>query len=207
MKSKAAKIAKIVAILEEAYPEPAIPLDHDSPYTLLLAVLLSAQCTDKRVNTITPLLFEKARTPEAMAQVPVDEILAIIRPCGLGPQKAAAISALSKILVADYAGKVPDTMEALEALPGVGHKTASVVLIQAFHQVAFPVDTHIHRLAARWGLSDGSSVKRTEEDLKKAFPRSLWSKIHLQMVYFGREFCPAKKHDASLCPICSWAAV
>ena len=203
---RAEKAARILKILDELYPDPAIPLDHDDPFTLLVAVVLSAQTTDERVNLVTPGLFAMARTPEEMAKRSVPEILSKIRSCGLAPGKAKNIKALSEILVREHGGVVPADMEALEALPGVGHKTASVVLIQAFGIPAFPVDTHIHRLAARWGLSDGTSVAKTERDLKAVFPRETWARVHLQMIYFGREYCPARGHDLSTCPICSWAA-
>ncbi|WP_282780709.1 endonuclease III [Phaeodactylibacter xiamenensis] len=201
--TKQQKVKAITEILESYYPEVPVPLDHKDPYTLLVAVLLSAQCTDERVNRITPLLFERADNPKDMAQVPVDEIREIIRPCGLSPRKSAAISELSNILVEKYGGAVPEEMEALEALPGVGHKTASVVMSQAFGEPAFPVDTHIHRLAYRWGLSTGKNVQRTEYDLKRLFPKELWNKLHLQIIFFGREYCPARGHDPRECPICS----
>jgi len=198
--AKAKAIGKILARL---YPEPAIPLKHKDPFTLLVAVLLSAQCTDERVNKITPLLFKAANNPKKMAKLPVETIYEIIRPCGLAPQKSNAISNLSKILVESFDSKVPQTLEELETLPGVGHKTASVVMIQAFGIPAFPVDTHIHRLAHRWGLSNGKSVTQTERDLKELFPKSRWIKLHLQIIYFGREYCPARGHDPNKCPICS----
>ncbi|MCI4647368.1 endonuclease III [Phaeodactylibacter sp.] len=201
--TKQQKVKAITEILESYYPEVPVPLDHKDPYTLLVAVLLSAQCTDERVNRITPSLFERADNPKDMAQVPVDEIREIIRPCGLSPRKSAAISELSNILVEKYGGAVPEDMEALEALPGVGHKTASVVMAQAFGEPAFPVDTHIHRLAYRWGLSTGKNVQRTEYDLKRLFPKELWNKLHLQIIFFGREYCPARGHDPRECPICS----
>jgi endonuclease-3 len=200
------KAAKIATILDEFYPAPPIPLQHTSAFTLLMAVLLSAQTTDNQVNKVTPGLFALASTPEEMAKVPVSEILAAIRSCGLSPGKAKNISRLSEVLVDEHGGKVPQDFEALERLPGVGHKTASVVMSQAFGEPAFAVDTHIHRLAARWGLSNGSSVERTERDLKTLFPRESWSKLHLQIIYFGREYCPARNHDFAACPICSWAA-
>lgn len=200
------KADRIGAILDELYPEPAIPLDHVDPFTLLVAVVLSAQTTDKKVNEVSPDLFAVAPTPEAMARLEVSEIQRIIRQIGLAPQKAKALRGLSEILVAEHGGQVPRTFEALEALPGVGHKTASVVMVQAFHQPAFPVDTHIHRLAARWGLSSGKSVEQTERDLKRLFPEDTWSRRHLQIIYFGREHCPALRHDLTTCPICSWAA-
>jgi len=201
--TKQQKVKAITEILESYYPEVPVPLDHKDPYTLLVAVLLSAQCTDERVNRITPLLFERADNPKEMAQVPVDEIREIIRPCGLSPRKSAAISELSNILMEKYDGEVPRDMEALEALPGVGHKTASVVMSQAFGEPAFPVDTHIHRLAYRWGLSTGKNVQRTEYDLKRLFPKELWNKLHLQIIFFGREYCPARGHNPRECPICS----
>ena len=199
-KQKAAEIAKI---LEELYPETPIPLQHYNPYTLLVAVVLSAQCTDERVNKVTPILFDRASTPEDMMTVPVSEIEAIIRPCGLSPRKSLAIAELSRILTEQHHGEVPQTFAALEALPGVGHKTASVVMSQAFGFPAFPVDTHIHRLAYRWGLSTGKSVEKTEADLKKLFPEDQWNKLHLRIIYFGRQYCPARGHDPAKCPICS----
>lgn len=200
------KAVKIHAILDELYKNPPIPLVHKGPYTLLVSVLLSAQTTDKRVNMVTPELFRRAPTPRKMVKLEVDEILEIIRTCGLAPGKARNIHALSRILLEEHGGKVPADMEKLEALPGVGHKTASVVMIQAFDRPAFPVDTHIHRLAARWGLSNGKNVEKTERDLKAVFPESSWAKLHLQIIYFGREHCPALRHDLAQCPICSWAA-
>ena len=203
---RAEKARRIQAVLDELYPAIDVPLDHRDPYTLLLAVLLSAQCTDKKVNEVTPVLFARASTPKAMARLTADQIRAIIKPCGLSPAKSKAIAGLSRILVDEHGGQVPRTFEALEALPGVGHKTASVVMAQAFNVPAFPVDTHIHRLAARWGLSDGSSVERTERDLKRTFPRETWNKLHLQIILFGREHCPALRHDLAQCPICSFAA-
>jgi endonuclease-3 len=203
---RANKALEIRRILDELYPEVKIPLDHRDPYTLLVAVLLSAQCTDVKVNQVTPILFARAATPQAMAKLPVAEIRSIIRPCGLSPAKAKAISGLSKLLLERHGGRVPDDFESLEALPGVGHKTASAVMAQAFGKPAFPVDTHIHRLAARWGLSNGRSVEQTERDLKKLFPPEAWGRLHLQIIYFGRQRCPARGHDLSGCPICSWAA-
>lgn len=200
------KAARILEILDDLYPAPPIPLDHHDPYTLLIAVLLSAQCTDERVNQVTPGLFAEARTPEAMARLPESKILSKIRSCGLAPSKAKNIRALSKMLVEDHGGEVPPDAAALEALPGVGHKTASVVMSQAFGEPAFPVDTHIHRLAARWGLSNDRSVEQTERDLKGLFPESSWNRLHLAIIYFGREYCQARGHDLSTCPICSWAA-
>lgn len=200
--SRKEKAAAIAEILDELYPTTPIPLDHRDPYTLLVAVLLSAQCTDVRVNQVTPQLFERADTPYAMAQLDVAEIETIIRPCGLAPRKSKAIAELSGILLEQYGGAVPEDMEALEALPGVGHKTASVVMSQAFGQPAFPVDTHIHRLAYRWTLSTGKNVVKTERDLKRIFPREKWNKLHLQMIFFGREHCPARGHDPAACLIC-----
>ena len=188
--------------LNELYPDPPIPLDHRDAYTLLVAVLLSAQCTDKRVNLVTPILFAQAATPDEMLKLKVDEIQKIIRPCGLSPQKAKAISGLSKILVDDYQSKVPADLEALESLPGVGHKTAQVVMAQSFGVPSFPVDTHIHRLAQRWGLSSGKSVTQTERDLKALFPESSWNKLHLQIIYYGRESCTARGCDGTRCEIC-----
>jgi endonuclease-3 len=188
--------------LDELYPTTDIPLDHADPYTLLLAVVLSAQCTDKMVNRVTPDLWKLADTPEAMSRVAVDRIQAIIRPCGLSPQKAKAISGLSKILVEEHAGQVPQDFEALERLPGVGHKTASVVMAQAFGVPAFPVDTHIHRLAQRWGLTNGKNVVQTETDLKKLFPIEAWNRLHLQIIFYGREHCSARGCDGTVCGIC-----
>ncbi len=202
---RAEKAERIVEILENLYPETPVPLDHTDTFTLLIAVLLSAQTTDKKVNQVTPALFARGPNPFAMAEVPTDEILKLIRQLGLAPQKAKNIKKLSQMLVAD-GGKVPETFEGLEALPGVGHKTAAVVMSQAFGVPAFPVDTHIHRLAARWGLSDGSNVVKTERDLKRVFDRDLWNKLHLQIIFFGREYCPARFHDLETCPICSFAA-
>jgi endonuclease-3 len=201
--SKKEKAAAIAEILEKLYPEVPVPLDHKDPYTLLVAVLLSAQCTDERVNKVTPHLFELADNPYEMAEVPVEEIKAIIRPCGLSPRKSKAISQLSQILLDEHKGEVPADMEALERLPGVGHKTASVVMSQAFGVPAFPVDTHIHRLAWRWTLSTGKNVQKTEADLKRLFPRESWNKLHLQIIFFGRAYCPARGHDPHQCPICS----
>lgn len=193
----------IVQRLEELYPETPIPLDHTDPYTLLVAVLLSAQCTDLRVNQVTPALFELANTPEAMMQVPVEEIKAIIRPCGLSPRKSQAISDLSKILVEQHGGEVPQDFDALEALPGVGHKTASVVMAQAFGVPAFPVDTHIHRLAKRWRLCPGKNVVETERYCKRLFPKEKWNKLHLQIIFYGREHCSARGCDGKTCEICT----
>lgn len=188
--------------LQELYPETPIPLDHKDAYTLLVAVLLSAQCTDVRVNQVTPALFRLADNPRDMMRVPVAEIQAIIRPCGLSPKKAAAISGLSKILIEEHDGEVPADFAALEALPGVGHKTASVVMAQAFGVPAFPVDTHIHRLATRWKLTSGKNVVQTERDLKKLFPRESWNKLHLQIIFFGREHCSARNCDGKSCLLC-----
>ena len=204
--TRAQKALRIARILDELYPEPPIPLRHRDPYGLLVAVVLSAQCTDVRVNQITPILFTRASSPGDMAKLDVREIRRIIRPCGLAPAKSKAIRDLSKILVEQHGSRVPQSFEELEALPGVGHKTASVVMAQAFGVPAFPVDTHIHRLASRWGLSNGSSVLRTERDLKAVFPESRWNALHLQIIYFGREHCPARGHDLASCPVCSWAA-
>jgi len=201
--TKQQKANEIAKILEKLYPETRIPLDHESPYTLLIAVLLSAQCTDERVNKVTPYLFEKANTPEAMIELSVEEIRAIIRPCGLSPRKSKAISQLSHILLEKHDGEVPKSFADLEALPGVGHKTASVVMAQAFGVPAFPVDTHIHRLAFRWALTTGKNVVKTEMDLKKLFDESIWNKLHLQIIFFGREYCPARGHRMRDCPICS----
>lgn len=188
--------------LAELYPKTPVPLDHRDPYTLLVAVLLSAQCTDKRVNLVTPQLWARADTPEKMAVVPVAEIQAIIRPCGLSPQKAKAIAGLSRILVERHGGQVPRTFDELEALPGVGHKTASVVMAQAFGVPAFPVDTHIHRLAQRWKLTNGRSVEQTEADLKRLFPREHWNRLHLRIIFYGREHCTAHACDGTTCEIC-----
>jgi endonuclease-3 len=200
------KAARIAEILDDLYPLPPIPLAHEDPFTLLVAVVLSAQTTDARVNMVTPALFKLAKTPRQMANLSIDEILGAIRTCGLAPGKAKNIKRLSEILVEEHGGKVPEDMEALEKLPGVGHKTASVVMTQAFGKPAFPVDTHIHRLANRWGLSNGKSVEQTERDLKKLWPENEWGRRHLQIIYFGREYCPARGHHKDECPICSWAA-
>jgi len=200
------KIGRILQILDELYPAPPIPLAHSDPFTLLVAVLLSAQTTDARVNLVTPALFARARTPAAMARLSVAEIHELIRTCGLAPGKAKNLQALSQLLVERHGGSVPRSFEELEALPGVGHKTASVVMAQAFGVPAFPVDTHIHRLAARWGLSRGKNVAETERDLKALFPPERWNDLHLQIIYFGRSHCPARGHDPAACPICSWAA-
>ncbi|MBS4165161.1 Endonuclease III [Neochlamydia sp. AcF65] len=196
------KAAKIFTILNKLYPNPPIPLIHKDPYTLLIAVLLSAQCTDKCVNQVTPKLFAKADTPEKMAQLDIEDIQKIVRPCGLSARKAAAIHRLSAILAEKYQGKVPDTFEELEALPGIGHKSASVVLSQSFGKPAFPVDTHIYRCALRWGLSKGKTIAAVEKDLKLLFPPKTWNKLHLQIIYFAREYCSARHPHADKCPIC-----
>jgi endonuclease III len=196
------KAKAIAGILENLYPETPIPLEHKDAYTLLVSVLLSAQCTDVRVNQVTPFLFEKADNPFKMVKLEVEDIRAIIRPCGLSPRKSQAIFDLSNILIDKYEGEVPDSFEALEELPGVGHKTASVVMSQWFGVPAMPVDTHIHRLATRWGLTSGKNVETTEGDLKKLFPKAIWNKLHLQIIFFGRQYCPARGHKALLCPIC-----
>lgn len=201
--TKAQKVRDILAILEKLYPRVESPLHHTDAYTLLVAVLLSAQCTDERVNKTTPHLFKLADNPFDMAKLSVDQIREIIKPCGLSPAKSKAISGLSKILVEKYNGEVPKTFEELEALPGVGHKTASVVMTQWFGVPAFPVDTHIHRLAYRWGLSNGKSVEQTERDLKRLIPQEKWKDAHLQIIYFGREYCPARGHNWKECPVCS----
>ena len=203
MSLKQEKADYILKRLEELYPETPIPLDHTDPYTLLIAVLLSAQCTDVRVNQITPKLFKRANTPQDMVKVDVFEIENIIRPCGLAPRKSKAISGLSQILLDKHDGVVPQSFEDLEELPGVGHKTASVVMSQSFNVPAFPVDTHIHRLAQRWGLTSGKNVEQTEEDLKKLFPRDSWNKLHLQIIFYGREHCSARGCDGLQCEICS----
>ncbi len=200
------KAERIARTLDELFPTVDIPLEHVDPFTLLVAVVLSAQTTDKLVNEVTPALFARAGTPEAMAALPVEEIRALIRRIGLADTKAKNLKRLSEILVEQHGGRVPRTLPELEALPGVGHKTASVVMNQAFNLPAFPVDTHIHRLAARWGLSSGKNVEVTERDLKRLFPEDTWGKIHLQIIYFGRQHCPALYHDLDGCPICSWAS-
>ena len=200
---KTEKTVYIINELEKLYPETPIPLDHTDSYSLLIAVLLSAQCTDKRVNTVTPELFNLASTPQQMVLVDVDEIKRIIRPCGLSPKKSAAIHRLSEMLLEFHNGKVPADFEKLETLPGVGHKTASVVMAQAFGVPAFPVDTHIHRLMTRWGLTSGKNVTTTEKDAKRLFPEQKWSKLHLQIVFYGRDYCPAKNFNPEKCPITS----
>ncbi|MFK7830826.1 MAG: endonuclease III [Congregibacter sp.] len=202
MLAKAQRVEFILQRLQELYPTTPVPLAHSNPFTLLVAVLLSAQCTDERVNQVTPALFKRASSPQQMVQVSVEDIRAIIRPCGLSPQKAKAIAGLSKILMDSYAGEVPADMDALETLPGVGHKTASVVMSQAFGEPAFPVDTHIHRLAQRWGLSSGKNVTQTEKDLKRLFPREHWNRLHLQIIFYGREYCSARGCDGRVCEIC-----
>lgn len=201
--NKKERVKFIIETLEELYPNPAIPLDHTDAYTMLISVLLSAQCTDVRVNQVTPHLWERAKTPKQMVKLEVGEIADIIRPCGLAPAKSKAIHRLSEILLEKHNGQVPNTFEDLEELPGVGHKTASVVMSQVFEVPAFPVDTHIHRLMQRWKLTNGKNVEQTERDAKRLFPEQLWNKLHLQIIYFGREYCPARGHNAETCPICS----
>jgi endonuclease-3 len=203
VEEKAARIARQLDLL---YPSTPIPLDHSDPFTLLVAVALSAQTTDKKVNEVTPALFAAAPNPARMAALRAEDIQDLIRTVGLAPTKARNLKRLSEILLERHAGQVPQSFEALEALPGVGHKTASVVMAQAFGVPAFPVDTHIFRLARRWGLSTGANVERVEADLKTVFPEPLWNRLHLQIIFFGREYCPAKRHDPAVCPICSWAA-
>ena len=199
---KAERVKYILQRLQELYPETPVPLDHSDPFTLLIAVLLSAQCTDKRVNTITPALFKLADNPADMATKSAEQIREIIRPCGLSPQKSKAIQRLSEILLEEHRGEVPAHMEALERLPGVGHKTASVVMSQAFGVPAFPVDTHIHRLGQRWGLTSGKNVVQTERDLKRLFPQKHWNSLHLQIIFYGREYCSARSCDGRVCEIC-----
>ena len=201
--TKKEKVAYIISELEKLYPQVPIPLDHRDPYTLLVAVVLSAQCTDDRVNQVTPRLFELADNPRAMSQLSVEQIAEVIRPCGLTPMKSKGIHRLSQILLEKHNGEVPARFDDLEALPAVGHKTASVVMSQAFNHPAFPVDTHIHRLLYRWGLSNGKSVVQTERDARRLFPEEKWNKLHLQMIFFGREYCKARGHDPRECPICS----
>ena len=203
---RAEKAVRIAEQLESLYPEIPVPLDHSNPFELLVAVLMSAQTTDLKVNEVTPALFAKASSAQAMAALEVEVILADIRQVGLAPTKAKNIKRLSELLLLRHQGNIPNTFEELEALPGVGHKTAGVVLAQAFGIPAFPIDTHIHRLAARWGLSNGRNVDQTEKDLKAIFPKEAWNDLHLQIIFFGREYCPARYHDLSECPICSWAA-
>jgi len=204
--TRAEKAERIQTILDRLYPEPPIPLEHVDAFSLLVAVLLSAQCTDARVNQVTPALFERAPDARAMSEMTAEEILPFIRSCGLAPQKAKALASLARILVARYDSAVPVNFADLESLPGVGHKTASVVMSQAFGEAAFPVDTHIHRLATRWGLTGGKNVEQTERDLKALFDDTSWNRLHLQIIYFGREFCPARGHDLETCEICGWAA-
>lgn len=201
-KKQREKAADIATMLEAFFPETPIPLDHKDHYTLLVAVLLSAQCTDIRVNEVTPFLFEKADNPYDMVKLSVEEIREIIKPCGLSPTKSKAIHELSRLLIQEHGGQVPENWEALEALPGVGHKTASVVMSQGFGHPAFPVDTHIHRLAIRWGLTEGKNVQQTERDLKALFPPEIWNKLHLQIIFYGRSYCPARRHLREKCPIC-----
>ncbi|HYG19652.1 MAG TPA: endonuclease III [Ohtaekwangia sp.] len=201
--TKAEKVSDILQILDKFFPDPKIPLDYKDAYTLLIATLLSAQCTDERVNKTTPALFSRADNPYDMVKMSVDEIRDIIRPCGLSPMKSKGIHGLSRILIDKYNGAVPDNFEDLEALPAVGHKTASVVMTQWFGYPAFPVDTHIHRLAYRWGLTTGKSVEQTEKDLKRLIPQDQWDKSHLQIIYFGRTYCPARGHLWRECPVCS----
>ena len=200
------KAKRIQKMLETLYPEIPVPLDHESSFQLLVAVLMSAQTTDLKVNEVTPELFKRGTTPEKMSTLEVEEIQTLIKQVGLAPTKAKNIKRLSELLIERHGGEIPNTFEELEALPGVGHKTAGVVLAQAFGIPAFPIDTHIHRLAARWGLSNGSNVERTEKDLKAIFPKESWNDLHLQIIFFGREYCPALFHDLTTCPICSWAA-
>lgn len=200
------KASVIASMLEELYPEIPVPLDHSNPFELLVAVLMSAQTTDLKVNEVTPALFAKASHPAQMAELPVETILSDIRQVGLAPTKARNIKRLSELLMERHNGEVPSSFQELEALPGVGHKTAGVVMAQAFDVPAFPIDTHIHRLAARWGLSNGTTVEKTEKDLKAVFPKEKWNDLHLQIIFFGREYCPARYHDLTTCPICSWAA-
>ena len=202
--NKQERVTFVINTLKELYPNIPIPLDHKDPYTLLIAVILSAQNTDKKVNQVTPTLFTNASTPQQMLALSIEEIASIIKTCGLSNTKAKAIWNLSKILVEQYKGRVPNSLLALEKLPGVGHKTASVVVSQGFGKPAFPVDTHIHRCAKRWFLSRGKNVKETEKDLKRLFPKKSWNKLHLQMIYFAREYCPARGHKKELCPICQW---
>lgn len=200
--TKEERARHVMVRLGDLYPDPPVPLAHRDPFTLLVAVVLSAQCTDSRVNQVTPALFKLAADPAAMAALEVSQIDAIVRPCGLSPRKAQALRDLSRLLVERHGGQVPADFAALEALPGVGHKTASVVMAQAFGVPAFPVDTHIHRLAQRWGLSDGRHVAQTERDLKRLFPREAWNRLHLQIIYYGREHCGARACDGTRCPLC-----
>jgi endonuclease-3 len=204
-RDRKARAARILEILDGIYPTVEIPLDHGDPFQLLVATILSAQCTDVRVNQVTPALFGRAPDAPTMARLQARQILPYIRTCGLSQSKANALAKMSRILVEQHGGEVPSDMAALEELPGVGHKTASVVMAQAFHEPAFPVDTHIHRLAGRWQLSRARTVEEVERDLKAVFPRDRWNTLHLQIIYFGREYCPARGHDPAACPICSWA--
>lgn len=202
--NKKTRARRIQDILHHLFPDPEIPLQHQDPYTLLIAVVLSAQNTDRKVNQSTPALFAKASNPQQMLTLSIEEIANIIKPCGLSNIKAKSIWNLSKILVEQHKGRVPNSLSALEKLPGVGHKTASVVISQGFDKPAFPVDTHIHRCAKRWFLSRGKNVEETEKDLKRLFPKKIWNKLHLQMIYFAREYCPARGHKKKACPICQW---
>jgi len=204
-RDRKARAARIMEILDRYLPAVEIPLDHGDPFQLLVAVILSAQCTDARVNLVTPALFQRAPDARAMAKLTAAQIMPYIRTCGLAPGKAKALANMSRILVAEHGAAVPRDMAALEELPGVGHKTASVVMAQAFGEPAFPVDTHIHRLAGRWQLSRARNVEEVERDLKAVFPRDRWNTLHLQIIYFGRQYCPARQHDPAACPICSWA--
>jgi endonuclease-3 len=204
-RDRKARAAKILTILDDLFPAPAMPLDHEDPFQLLVATILSAQCTDARVNIVTPALFKRAPNAHAMAKMTAAQILPYIRTCGLAPGKAKNLAAMARALVADHDGEVPNSFEALEKLAGVGHKTAGVVMAQSFNHPAFPVDTHIHRLAGRWGLSRARNVEETERDLKAAFPQDRWNTLHLQIIYFGRSYCPARGHAPDTCPICSWA--
>lgn len=204
-RDRRSRAAQIMRTLDELFPAPSIPLDHQDPFQLLVAVILSAQCTDARVNLVTPALFAKAPDARAMAKLTAAQILPIIRTCGLAPGKAKNLAAMARILIKDHGGEVPNDLEALERLPGVGHKTASVVMVQAFGRPAFPVDTHIHRLAGRWQLSRARTVEEVERDLKQLFPVDRWHLLHLQIIYFGRAHCTARNHDRATCPICSWA--
>jgi endonuclease-3 len=205
LRDRKAKAAKILSILDELFPAPAIPLDHEDAFQLLVATILSAQCTDARVNIVTPALFKRAPDAHAMAKMTPAQILPFIRTCGLAPGKAKNLAAMARSLVANHGGEVPASFEELEKLAGVGHKTAGVVMAQVFDHPAFPIDTHIHRLAGRWGLSRARNVEETERDLKAAFPQDRWNTLHLQIIYFGRSYCPARGHDPQKCPICSWA--
>jgi endonuclease-3 len=204
-RDRKARAARILEILDHYYPEVVMPLDHGDAFQLLVATILSAQCTDARVNQVTPALFARAPDARAMAKLTPQQIMPYIRTCGLAPGKARSLAGMSRILVAEHGAAVPRDMAALEELPGVGHKTASVVMAQAFQEPAFPVDTHIHRLAGRWQLSRARNVEEVERDLKAVFPRERWNTLHLQIIYFGRQYCPARQHDPAACPICSWA--